>query len=131
MNIIAQLEAEQSKKDVPQLRPGETVRVHLKVIEEGSLVGVGKGSKTGKAAAKALGGDGSKDRKERIQVFEGTVIGLAGSSNRATFTVRKISYGVGVERVFPLHSPRIEKIQSHFAPHRTARQALLLTRKNR
>jgi large subunit ribosomal protein L19 len=84
MDIVNRLEAEQSKKVLPSLRPGETVRVHVKVIE---------------------------GEKERTQVFEGTVIGLSGGSNRATFRVRKISYGVGVERVFPLHSPRIDKIE--------------------
>jgi large subunit ribosomal protein L19 len=84
MDIVNQLEAEQSKKEPPALRPGETVRVHVKVIE---------------------------GEKERTQVFEGTVIGLSGGSNRAMFRVRKISYGVGVERVFPIHSPRIDKIE--------------------
>jgi large subunit ribosomal protein L19 len=84
MDIVNRLEAEQSKKELPALRPGETVRVHVKVIE---------------------------GEKERTQVFEGTVIGLSGGSNRATFRVRKISYGVGVERVFPIHSPRIDKIE--------------------
>jgi large subunit ribosomal protein L19 len=84
MDIVNQLEAEQSKKQLPALRPGETVRVHVKVIE---------------------------GEKERTQVFEGTVIGLSGASNRATFRVRKISYGVGVERVFPIHSPRIDRIE--------------------
>jgi large subunit ribosomal protein L19 len=84
MDIVNRLEAEQAKKQTPTLRPGETVRVHVKVTE---------------------------GEKERTQVFEGTVIGLSGGSNRATFRVRKISYGVGVERVFPLHSPRIDKIE--------------------
>jgi large subunit ribosomal protein L19 len=84
MNIVGQLEAEQSKKEVPALRPGETVRVHVKVVE---------------------------GEKERTQVFEGIVIALSGGSNRAMFTVRKISYGVGVERIFPIHSPRIEKVE--------------------
>ena len=83
MNILSQIEAEQSKKEPPALRPGETVRVHVKVVE---------------------------GEKERTQVFEGIVIGLSGKGNRANFTVRKISYGVGVERIFPLHSPRIEKV---------------------
>jgi large subunit ribosomal protein L19 len=84
MNIVSQIETEQSKKDLPALRPGETVRVHVKVVE---------------------------GEKERTQVFEGIVIALSGKSNRAKFTVRKISYGVGVERIFPLHSPRIEKVE--------------------
>jgi large subunit ribosomal protein L19 len=84
MDIVNQLETEQAKKELPALRPGETVRVHVKVVE---------------------------GEKERTQIFEGTVIGLSGGSNRATFRVRKISYGVGVERVFPLHSPRIDKIE--------------------
>jgi large subunit ribosomal protein L19 len=84
MNIVGQLEAQQSKQDAPALRPGETVRVHVKVVE---------------------------GEKERTQVFEGLVIAMAGSGSRAVFTVRKISYGVGVERIFPLHSPRIEKVE--------------------
>lgn len=84
MNILGQLEAQQSKQDAPALRPGETVRVHVKVVE---------------------------GEKERTQVFEGIVIAMSGSGSRAVFTVRKISYGVGVERIFPLHSPRIEKVE--------------------
>jgi len=84
MNLISQLEAQQSKPEVPALRPGETVRVHVKVVE---------------------------GEKERTQVFEGTIIGMSGTGSRANFTVRKISYGVGVERIFPIHSPRIEKVE--------------------
>lgn len=84
MNIIDQLEREQLREDVPSFGPGDTVRVHVRVVEGG---------------------------KERIQVFEGTVIGQKDGSSRAAFTVRKISNGVGVERVFPLHSPRIAKIE--------------------
>jgi large subunit ribosomal protein L19 len=84
MGIVSQLEAAHSKKEIPALRPGETVRVHVKVVE---------------------------GEKERTQVFEGIVIGLSGGGNRATFTVRKVSYGVGVERIFPLHSPRIDKVE--------------------
>ena len=83
MNLIEQIEAEQ-KKEVPSLKAGQTVRVHVKVVE---------------------------GEKERTQVFEGVVIGISGKGSRITFTVRKISYGVGVERIFPLYSPRIEKIQ--------------------
>ena len=84
MNVIDQIEAEQTKREVPALRPGETVRVHVKVVE---------------------------GEKERTQVFEGIVIAISGKGIRSTFTVRKISYGIGVERIFPLHSPRIEKVQ--------------------
>lgn len=87
MNRLQSIETEQLKSEVPQLRPGETVRVHVKV---------------------------SEGEKERIQVFEGTVIGISAKGNRTTFTVRKISYGVGVERIFPLHSPRLEKIEVVF-----------------
>ncbi len=84
MNTLEQLEAGQSQKKVADLRPGETVRVHVKVVE---------------------------GEKERTQVFEGIVIRIAGKGNRSTFTVRKISYGIGVERIFPLHSPRVDKVE--------------------
>ena len=84
MNTLDQIETEQIKKEAPSVRPGETVRVHVKVVE---------------------------GEKERTQVFEGTVIRIGGSGNRITFTVRKISYGVGVERIFPLYSPRIDKVE--------------------
>ena len=84
MNPIDRIEAEQQRKDVPAFRPGDTVRVHVRVVE----------------------GD-----KERIKVFEGTVLGRSGGSSREMFTVRKTSYGVGVERIFPVHSPRIERIE--------------------
>src|SRR5438128_1525416 len=82
-NIIETIEAEQLKAKVPELKAGDTVRVHVKVVE---------------------------GEKERIQVFEGMVIRRTRGGNRATFTVRKTSYGVGVERTFPLHSPRIDKV---------------------
>src|SRR6476469_2761442 len=84
MNIVSQLESQQTKQDAPSLRPGETVRVHVKVVE---------------------------GEKERTQIFEGIVIGMSGTGNRAMFTVRKVSYGVGVERIFPIHSPRIDKVE--------------------
>ena len=84
MNPIDRIEAEQLRKDVPAFKPGDTVRVHVRVVE----------------------GD-----KERIQVFEGTVIGRKGGANRETFTVRKMSYGVGVERTFPVHSPRVDRVE--------------------
>jgi large subunit ribosomal protein L19 len=83
MNPIDKIESEQLKADVPQFKPGDTVRVHVKVIE---------------------------GEKERIQVFEGVVLRKSRGANRASFTVRKTSYGIGVERTFPLHSPRLEKI---------------------
>lgn len=82
--ILDRIESEQLKKDRPDFRVGDTVRVHTRVVE----------------------GD-----KERIQVFTGVVIGRRGRGLNETFTVRRISYGEGVERVFPLHSPRIEKIE--------------------
>ena len=81
--IIKQIEEEQLKAEVPQFRVGDTVRVHAK-IKEGE--------------------------KERIQVFEGVVLKKQGGSNRATFTVRKTSNGVGVEKTWPLHSPSVEKV---------------------
>lgn len=84
MDILDQIEAEQIKRTTAAPKPGETVRVHVKVVE---------------------------GEKERTQVFEGTVIAVSGKGNRTTFTVRKISYGIGVERIFPLHSPRIAKIE--------------------
>lgn len=84
MDIIRMLEQEQMKKDIPAFRVGDTVKVHLKVVEGG---------------------------RERIQVFEGVVIRRRGGGMRETFTVRRISYGVGVERTIPLHSPRIDKIE--------------------
>jgi large subunit ribosomal protein L19 len=84
MNLIDKIEAQQMRDDVPHFRPGDTLRVHLRIRE----------------------GD-----KERVQVFEGVCIGRRGSGANETFTVRKTSYGVGVERVFPVHSPRVEKIE--------------------
>ena len=84
MNIIQALEQEQLRSDIPEFAPGDTVRVHVKVIE---------------------------GQRERIQVFEGVVIGRSGTGVRETFTVRRISYGVGVERTFPVHSPRLDKIE--------------------
>ena len=83
MNIIEVLEQEQLRSDIPDLKAGDTVKVYCKIIE------------------------GSR---ERIQLFEGVVISRSGSGVRENFTVRRISYGVGVERTFPVHSPRIDKI---------------------
>lgn len=84
MNIIDKIEAEQLKSEVADFNVGDTVKVHTRVVEGG---------------------------KERIQIFQGLVIGRKGSSVNASFTVRKISYGEGVERVFPVHTPRIAKIE--------------------
>lgn len=76
--------AEQLRSDVPSFRPGDTLKVHVKVRE---------------------------GQRERIQVYEGVVIRLRGGGISQTYTVRKISYGVGVERTFPIHSPKVEKIE--------------------
>jgi len=84
MDVIDILEKEQMRTDVPGFKPGDTVKVHVKIIE---------------------------GQKERIQVFQGTVIKKKGGQNRATFTVRKISSGIGVERTFPTHSPIIDKVE--------------------
>ena len=82
--IIQEIEAAQLKNEVPELNVGDTVKVYGK-IKEGN--------------------------RERIQIFEGTVIKKQGGSNRATFTVRKLSNGVGVEKTWPLHSPNVEKVE--------------------
>lgn len=84
MNIISVLEQGQLRQDIPAFRPGDTVKVHVKVVE---------------------------GNRERIQVFEGVVIGRQNGGVRETFTVRRISYGVGVERTFLVHSPRLAKIE--------------------
>lgn len=84
MDIIEGLDREQMRLDIPDFRPGDTVKVHARIKE----------------------GD-----KERIQVFQGAVIRKRKGRMGATFTVRKISYGVGVERIFPLHSPNIDKVE--------------------
>lgn len=84
MNIIQKIQKEQLRADIAPFKVGDTVRVHTRVVE----------------------GD-----KERIQLFAGIVIGRRGTGLNSTFTVRRISYGEGVERVFPLHSPRIAKIE--------------------
>ncbi|MDA8352295.1 MAG: 50S ribosomal protein L19 [Firmicutes bacterium] len=82
--LVRQIGEEQLRKDTPQFRAGDTVRVHVKVVE---------------------------GQRERIQVFEGVVIQRRGEGISETFTVRKVSYGIGVERTFPLHSPRVDKIE--------------------
>ena len=84
MNIIEILEKEQLRSDIPKFAPGDTVRVHARIVE---------------------------GTRARIPVFEGVVIARQGSGVRETFTVRRIASGVGVERLFPVHSPRIAKIE--------------------
>jgi large subunit ribosomal protein L19 len=101
MNAIDRVEGADFKKG-PRLSPGDTVRVHVRVketqVKDDKAVGMkGKGVK--------------ETERERVQVFEGIVIGLRGSGSRATVTVRKISFGHGVERIFPLNARTIEKIE--------------------
>ncbi|GLI07048.1 MULTISPECIES: 50S ribosomal protein L19 [Paenibacillus] len=84
MNLIQEITKEQLRSDIPSFRPGDTLKVYVKVIE------------------------GSR---ERVQLFEGVVIKRRGGGISETFTVRKISYGVGVERTFPIHTPKIDKIE--------------------
>ena len=83
MSVIAQIEKENMRFDHPEFRPGDTVSVHIRIIE---------------------------GTKERVQIFKGTVIRRKRGTMGASFTVRKVSHGVGVEKVFPMHSPRIEKV---------------------
>ena len=83
MDRLIQLSREQMRADLPDFRPGDTVEVHVRIVE----------------------GD-----KERIQVFKGVVFRKRGGLTGATFTVRKVSYGVGVERIFPSHSPNIDRV---------------------
>jgi large subunit ribosomal protein L19 len=83
MKRLEQLSREQMRGDLPDFRPGDTVEVHVRIVE---------------------------GEKERIQVFKGVVIRKRGGLIGASFTVRKVSYGVGVERIFPSHSPNIEKV---------------------
>lgn len=83
MDILRSIENEQMRTDLPKLEVGDFIKVHAKIIE---------------------------GTRERIQVFEGTVISIKGSGLKETFTVRRVSYGVGVERIFPVNSPRIDHI---------------------
>ena len=84
MDIIETLEKEQMRLDMPDFKPGDTIRVHARITE---------------------------GEKERIQVFQGVVIRKRKGNTGATFTVRKVSYGIGVERIFPMHSPSVERIE--------------------
>ncbi len=110
MDIIRKIEQEQLKEDVADFNVGDTVKVHCRVVEGG---------------------------KERVQIFAGLVIAKGGSSINSAFTVRKISYGEGVERVFPVHTPRIAKIEVtnrgkvrraklHYLRERVGKRALLV-----
>jgi large subunit ribosomal protein L19 len=83
MNTMRQIEEREMRQDLPQFRAGDTLRVHVRVIE---------------------------GEKERVQVFEGVCLRRHDDGIRSTYTVRKMSYGIGVERIFPLHSPRVQKI---------------------
>ena len=83
-NIIERIDREQMRYDMPDFRPGDSVKVHIRIIE---------------------------GNKERVQIFEGVVIRRRKGNMGATFTVRKISHGVGVEKTFALHSPRLEKVE--------------------
>ena len=102
MNVIESIEQTQLQER-PDLRPGVTVRVHVKIRE---------------------------GEKERIQVFEGVVIGIRRAGVRSTFTVRKVSFGQGVERIFPMHSPSIDKVEIGRAA-RVRRSKLYFLRKLR
>ncbi len=115
MNIIDKIEQEQLKTDVAAFNVGDTIKVHTRVIEGG---------------------------KERIQIFQGIVIAKRGSGINEAFTVRKISYGEGVERVFPLHTPKIAKIEVvnrgkvrraklHYLRGRVGKDAMLVKSANR
>jgi large subunit ribosomal protein L19 len=84
VNTLDHIEAAHLRDDVPDFGPGDTVKVHVRVIEGG---------------------------RERVQVFEGVVLARSGGGVRETFTVRKLSFGVGVERIFPVHAPIIQKIE--------------------
>lgn len=84
MDIIKEIEKEQMKEGLPRFSPGDTVRVHVRVVE---------------------------GNRERIQTFEGTVIKRKGGGINESFTVRRVSYGIGTERTFPVHSPKIERIE--------------------
>jgi ribosomal protein L19 len=101
MNVLDSVDAASLRKDIPSFRPGDELKVHVRVIE---------------------------GAKSRIQVFQGVVIARSGSGIRESFTIRKISYGVGVERTFPVHTPVIERIE--IIRHGSARRAKLYYLRN-
>ena len=96
MNTLDALDADSLRHDIPEFRPGDTVKVHVRVVE---------------------------GNRSRIQVFQGVVIRRQGGGSRETFTVRKVSFGVGVERTFPVHTPVVEKIE--IVPRGDVRRAKL------
>jgi large subunit ribosomal protein L19 len=97
MKAIETVESADLKKAMPQLNPGDTVRVHVRVKETN--------------VKEEIKGKPKETERERVQVFEGVVIGLRGSGSRATMTVRKVSFGTGVERTFQTYSPAVNDIQ--------------------
>ena len=103
MNILDKIDQEQMRFDLPEFRPGDTIKVHIRIIE---------------------------GNKERVQVFPGVVIKRKRGLMNATFTVRKVSHGVGVEKTFALHSPRIEKVEM-VTPGRVRRSRLFYLRERR
>jgi large subunit ribosomal protein L19 len=109
MKAIEKVESADLKKALPRLNPGDTVRVHVRVKET--------------SVKEEIKGKPKETERERVQVFEGVVIGLRGSGTRATVTVRKVSFGTGVERIFPLHARTIEKIE--VVKHARVRRAKL------
>ena len=102
MDIIRAIEKQEMKDNIPDFQPGDTVKVHYRITE---------------------------GNRERIQVFQGDVIRRHGHSSRETFTVRKVSFSVGVERTFPVHSPKIEKIE--VIRHGKVRRAKLYYRRDK
>lgn len=105
MSVLRELTSDQLKSDIPEFGPGDTLRIHVRVIE---------------------------GEKERVQIFEGNVIQRKGSGIQETFTVRKVTQGVAVERIFPLHSPRIAQIETlRRGKVRRARLFYLRARKGR
>ncbi len=97
MNALELVENKHLRK-LPDFRPGDTIQVHVKVKEK-------------EAAAKGAKGKDKEKEKERIQIFEGVVIGMRGRGIQSSFVVRKVSFGIGVERIFPFHSPSVEKVK--------------------
>src|SRR3954468_18692570 len=109
MNSIDTVEAADLRQGLPRLNPGDTVRVHVRVKES--------------SVKEEIKGKPKETERERVQVFEGIVIGLRGTGARATMTVRKVSFGQGVERIFPLHAKTIDKIE--VVKHAQVRRAKL------